>query len=92
MFKELPWGLLVAHSYLNFRGTTIGRGSQFKAKTGEFVQGLVGDVVSRKFVTPGQSFKDPSRVLISRATELLSNYLLPTIAKEWDYRINNLRG
>ena len=63
MFKELPWGPLLAHSYQNFRGTTVGRGGQFKAQTGEFGQGLVGKVVSRKFVTPGRSYKDPSRVL-----------------------------
>ena len=35
-FKELPWGLLAAQWYQNFCGTTIVRGGQFKAKTGEF--------------------------------------------------------
>ena len=35
----------------------------FNAITGEFGQSLLGDVVSRKFVTPGRPFGDPSRVL-----------------------------
>ena len=72
-FKKLPWGLLVAYSYQNFRGTTMARCGLFKDKTGEFGPGLVGDVVSRKFVTPGRSYKDPSRVLIKTRHYLLND-------------------
>ena len=66
----LPWGQLVANSCQNFGGTSIDRSGQFKAKTGEFGQGLVGEVVSRKFVTPGRYYKDPSRVLKTNFTGL----------------------
>ena len=60
---ELPWGRLASKWDQTFPCTTTITGDHFEPKMRKFGHGLVGDVVSMKFVTSGRSYKDPSRVL-----------------------------
>ena len=60
---KLPWGLLLTQVQQNFCCTSTITDGQFKAKTSKFCQRWVGEGLLRDFVTPGRSYKDPSRVL-----------------------------
>ena len=89
-FNELTCRPLAALWYQNFLCITKIIGDHFKPLMSKFGQGLDGDMLSRRFVTRGRSYKDPSRVLKtiqpvtgSMLSETLSSWTLITILLGW---------
>ena len=66
-FDETAWPVLAVQAYQNFTCTTTIKDSHFKPITRQFGQRNVGEVLLRKNVNPGRSYKVPSRVQKSKS-------------------------